>query len=116
MGSFIEIGKTSDLENGGKKKVTVQGQEIMLARAGDKYYATQNRCPHLGGNLSAGTLEGTVITCPLHGSQFEITDGHNIRWMRGKGLAAVVGKAIKPPRPIKTYKLKIEDSSIFVEV
>jgi 3-phenylpropionate/trans-cinnamate dioxygenase ferredoxin subunit len=116
MGSFIDIGKAADLKNGGKKKVTVQGQEIMLARAGDKYYATQNRCPHLGGDLSAGALEGNVITCPRHGSQFDITDGHNIRWMRGAGLAAAVGKAIKPPRPIKTYKIKIEDGVILVEV
>jgi 3-phenylpropionate/trans-cinnamate dioxygenase ferredoxin subunit len=116
MGSFIEIGKTDDLENGGKKKVMVQGQQIMLARAGDKYYATQNRCPHLGGDLSAGTLEGTMITCPLHGSQFDITDGHNIRWMRGKGLVAALGKAIKPPRPIKAYNLRIEGDVILVEV
>ena len=116
MGSFIEIGKTSDLADGEKKKVTMQGQEIMLAKTGGRYFATQNRCPHLGGNLSAGTLEGTVITCPLHGSQFDITDGHNVRWMRGKGLAAVVGKAIKPPRPIKTYNLKIEGGVILVEV
>jgi 3-phenylpropionate/trans-cinnamate dioxygenase ferredoxin subunit len=116
MGGFVEVGKTGDLANGDKKKVAVPGQEIMLARVGDKYYATQNRCSHLGGDLSAGTLEGTVITCPLHGSQFDITDGHNIRWMKGKGLVAAVGKAIKPPRHIKTYNLKIEDGVILVEV
>jgi 3-phenylpropionate/trans-cinnamate dioxygenase ferredoxin subunit len=116
MGSFVEIGKTGDLENGGKKKITVQGQEIMLARAGDRYYATQNRCPHLGGDLSEGTLEGTVITCPRHGSQFDIIDGHNVRWMKGTGLVAAVGKAMKPPRPVKTYNLKIEEGVIFIEV
>lgn len=116
MGSFIEVAKTGDLENGGKKKVVLQGQEIMLAMVGDKYYATQNRCAHLGGDLSAGTLEGNVITCPRHGSQFDITDGHNVRWMRGTGLAAAVGKAIKPPRPIKTYNLKIEGSNILIEL
>ena len=116
MGSFIEVGKTSDLQNGNKKKVTVQGQDIMLARVGDKYYATQNRCPHMGGDLSVGKLEGTIITCPRHGSQFDIRDGHNIRWMRGTGLAAAVGKTLKSPRPIQTYNVKIDGSTILIEV
>jgi 3-phenylpropionate/trans-cinnamate dioxygenase ferredoxin subunit len=116
MGSFIEVGKTGDLQNGSKKKVIVQGQEIMLARAGDKYYATQNRCAHMGGDLSAGTLEGTVIQCPRHGSQFDITDGHNIRWMRGTGLAAAIGKVAKSPRGIQTYKVKIQGDAILIEV
>jgi 3-phenylpropionate/trans-cinnamate dioxygenase ferredoxin subunit len=116
MGSYIEIGKTDDLENGAKRKVLIQGQEILLARVGDKYYATQNRCPHMGGDLSAGTLEGTVITCPRHGSQFDVSDGHNVRWMKGAGLAAMVGKAIKPPRSIKTYNVKTDGGAILVEV
>ena len=116
MGSFTEVGKTGDLQNGSKKKVAVEGQEIMLARVGDKYYATQNRCPHMGGDLSVGKLEGTIITCPRHGSQFDITDGHNIRWMRGTGLAAAVGKTLKAPRPVQTYNVKIDGSTILIEV
>ena len=116
MGSFTEVGKTGDLQNGSKKKVTVQGQEIMLARVGDKYYATGNRCAHMGGDLSAGKLEGTIVTCPRHGSQFDITDGHNIRWMKGTGLAAAVGKVIKSPRPIQTYNVKIDGSTVLIEV
>jgi 3-phenylpropionate/trans-cinnamate dioxygenase ferredoxin subunit len=116
MGNFVEVGKTGEFQNGTKKKVTLQGQEIMVARVGDKYYATQNRCAHMGGDLSAGKLEGTIITCPRHGSQFDITDGHNIRWMRGTGLAAAVGKTLKSPRPIQTYKVKIEGSTILIEV
>ncbi len=45
----------------------------LLARVGDKYYAADNRCPHMGGKLSPGKLEGTVVTCPRHGSQFDLT-------------------------------------------
>ena len=115
MGSFIEAGKTSEFQNGSKKKVTVQGQEIMLARVGDKYYATKNRCPHMGGDLSAGKLEGTIVTCPRHGSQFDITDGHNVRWMKGTGLAAAIGKVAKSPRPITTYNVKIDGNTILIE-
>lgn len=42
----------------------VKGQEILVARVGDNYYSVDNRCPHMGGNLSKGNLEGTIVTCP----------------------------------------------------
>jgi hypothetical protein len=34
----------------------------------------------MGGRLWEGKLEGTIVTCPLHGSQFDLSDGHVIRW------------------------------------
>ena len=115
-GNFVAVGKTGELKDGEKKKVGVGGQEIMVARAGGKYYAIGNRCPHMGGDLSMGILTGTMVQCPRHGSQFDIADGHNIRWMRGAGLAAALGKIIKSPRPVKTYNVKIDGDDILVEV
>ena len=114
--NFVAAGKAGEIKDGEKKKVGVGGYEIMLARAGGKYYAIANRCPHMGGDLSMGTLTGTMIQCPRHGSQFDITDGHNIRWMKGEGLAAAIGKFIKSPRPVKTYQVKIEGDDILIEV
>ncbi len=116
MGTYVKAGLTGDFQDGTRQKVEVAGQEIMLARAGGKYYAIGNRCAHMGGDLSAGVLDGTVITCPRHGSQFDITDGHNVRWLKGSGLAATLGKALKPPRPVPSFKVKIEGDAIMVEV
>jgi 3-phenylpropionate/trans-cinnamate dioxygenase ferredoxin subunit len=116
MSSYIEAGRTGDFQDGTKKKVTVGGQEVMLARVGDRYYAVGNRCPHMGGDLSAGKLEGTIVTCPRHSSQFDITDGHNVRWMKGAGLAAALGKIVKSPRPVPTYNVKIDGDAILIEV
>ncbi len=116
MSSYVEAGKTGDFSDGMKKKVIAGGQEVMLARVGDKYYAVGNRCPHRGGELAAGQLKGTVVTCPLHGSQFDITDGHNIRWLKGKGLVASLAKVIKPPRPLPTYPVKVDGDTILIEV
>jgi 3-phenylpropionate/trans-cinnamate dioxygenase ferredoxin subunit len=107
MGIFVKTGSTGDFQNGTRKKVSLKGQDIMLARVGDKYYAIGNRCPHFRGDLSAGTLEGTIVTCPRHGSQFDLTDGHNVRWLRG-GPAA--GKAVP------SFKVKVEGDAIMVEV
>jgi 3-phenylpropionate/trans-cinnamate dioxygenase ferredoxin subunit len=116
MGTYIKAGSTDDFRSVAKKKVSVQGHDILLAKVGDKYYAIASRCPHMGGDLAAGELEGTVITCPLHGSQFDITDGHNVRWLKGTGVAAAVGKVFRPPRSVKSYKAKVEGDTILVEV
>jgi 3-phenylpropionate/trans-cinnamate dioxygenase ferredoxin component len=116
MGNYVKAVNVNDLKDGEKKKITLEGHDIMLARLGNKYYAVANRCPHLGGNLSHGTLEGTVITCPLHGSQYDITTGKVIRWTRWKGLLYNVNKAIKKPRGIKTYNVRLEKDTILVEV
>jgi 3-phenylpropionate/trans-cinnamate dioxygenase ferredoxin subunit len=116
MGTYVKAGNTGELQSGSKKKVTVEGQEIMLARVGDSYYAIANTCPHLGGDLSAGTLEGKVITCPRHASQFDITDGHNIRWTSGSGIMSAAFKAFSSAKPVKSYKVKVEGGAVMVEV
>lgn len=115
-GNFLEAGKVGDFKDGEKKKVALKGQEIMVARVGDRYFAIANRCPHMGGDLSAGVLEGTVITCPRHGSQFDITDGHNIRWTSSTGVVLALYKMAKSPRPAKTYNVKLEGDNIMIEV
>jgi 3-phenylpropionate/trans-cinnamate dioxygenase ferredoxin subunit len=112
----MEAGKTGEFQDGTKKKVSVGGREILLARVGKKYYAVGNTCPHMGGDLAAGKLEGTVVTCPRHGSQFDISDGHNIRWMKGSGLFSAVGKALKSPRPLPTYNVRVDGETILIEV
>ena len=116
MGNYVKVGNTGEFNDGTKKKISVEGQEILLTRVDGKYYAVSNRCPHMGGDLSAGTLEASIITCPRHGSQFDVRDGKNIRWMRGSGLFSAMGKAMKSPRPIQTYNVKVEGDTILVEV
>jgi nitrite reductase/ring-hydroxylating ferredoxin subunit len=54
MGEFTEVSKIDELKNGTMKAVSAAGREILLARVGDKYYAADNRCPHMKGDLSQG--------------------------------------------------------------
>ena len=114
--SFVEIATTDELADGTMKMANINGHEILLARVGDNYYSADNRCPHMGGNLSQGKLEGTVVTCPRHHSQFDLTDGHNIRWTDWTGLKLSLGKILKSPRPLKMHEVKIEGEKILVDV
>jgi len=115
MNRFIEVAKTEELKSGTMKKVIGEGQEILLARVGDKYYASADRCPHMKGDLSQGKLEGTVVTCPVHGSQFDISTGQVVRWLKG-GFMSKIGGALKTSKALTVYNVRIEDGRVLVEV
>lgn len=116
MSNLVEAGKISELQEGAMKQVLVQRQEILLARVGDKYYAAGNRCPHMGGKLSQGKLEGAIVTCPLHGSQFDLSNGQVVRWLKGSGIASAVGRALKSPRQLTVYNVQVKDDNIMIEI
>ena len=114
MADFVEIANVGELDDGTMMRLTIKENEILVARVGDKYFCADNRCPHMGGNLSQGKLDGTIITCPRHHSQFDLTDGHVIRWTEWTGLKLTAAKIFKSPSPLKTYKIKVEDEKIWV--
>jgi len=116
MGKLTRLANINDLTDGTMKTYQIQGTEILIARIEGKYYAAQNKCPHFGGDLSKGKLEGTIVTCPRHGSQFNVSDGSVVRWLKGTGFIATIGKTLKPPQKLMTYNTKIEGQDILVEI
>jgi 3-phenylpropionate/trans-cinnamate dioxygenase ferredoxin subunit len=114
MSSFIKVAETNELQDGTMKKVTLGGKEILIARYGSSYYAVDNRCPHFNGDLSQGILSGTVVTCPVHHSQFDLKDGRVVRWTDFTGFKLSTAKLLKSPKPLLTHELKVEGNSIFV--
>ena len=116
MVKLKRLANINDLTDGTMKKYQIQGTEIIIARVEGKYYAAQNKCPHFGGDLSKGKLEGTIVTCPRHGSQFNVTDGSVVRWLKGTGLISSIGKILKSPHKLITYNTKIEGQDILVEI
>lgn len=59
---------------------------IALYHVGNQVYACQDRCPHAGAVLSEGEVEGGVVTCPRHGSQFDVRTGERVRGPADTGL------------------------------
>jgi hypothetical protein len=52
--------------------VDVEGRKVLLHRAGGRLYAVDDVCSHAGALLSRGQVDGCVVTCPLHGSRFDL--------------------------------------------
>lgn len=110
----ITITTTDQIKPGEVKSFSVGNRQILVARQDDTYYAADNKCPHMGGNLSKGTLEGHTITCPLHNSRFDLTDGKVLQWTDFSGIAKAIGSTIKKPKPLKTYPVIIKNNEIQV--
>ncbi len=76
--SFVKVAIVSDVPEGTKKKFEVGGTTILIVKYEGNYYAMSNKCPHMGGSLVDGNLDGKIIVCPKHGSKFDVTTGKNV--------------------------------------
>ena len=114
MADYTNVLGVADLADGAMAYVEAGGEPLLLARVGETYFASQAYCPHLHGHLWQGRLEGTVVTCPRHRSQFDLTDGHVIRWTDWTGIAEAAAEALRHPRPLKVYEVKVEDGRVLV--
>jgi nitrite reductase/ring-hydroxylating ferredoxin subunit len=73
--AIFEINNGHQIAEGGMGAFNVNGKKILLARYKGKYYAINAICPHQGGDLSEGMLDGKNVICPRHGHKIDITTG-----------------------------------------
>ena len=73
--SQIKVATTGDISDGTGKVVEIEGKTIAVFNCGGKFYATTNTCPHRGGPLGEGQVEGSIVTCPWHGWEIEVASG-----------------------------------------
>jgi 3-phenylpropionate/trans-cinnamate dioxygenase ferredoxin subunit len=114
VGEFIKLTTVESLADGGMKVASLDGHEMLVAHAGEEYFVADARCPHLGGHLAEGILEGTIVTCPRHHSQFDLRDGRVVRWTDWQGATLGVAKLLRHPRPLRTYAVKVEGDDLLV--
>ena len=63
------------IEPGEVRCIQADKKPVAVWNVAGTYYAAEDFCPHLGGPLSEGTLEGTFVTCPWHAAKFDLTTG-----------------------------------------
>lgn len=102
MAGFVKVATLAEIQENEGKLVSVNGTELALFRNGANIYAVRNICPHKGGPLGEGEIQGTVITCPWHGWEFDLADA-------GKCTMNDIIEA-------KMYPVKQEGDAILVEV
>lgn len=77
---WTDVLEAAALEDGSPTAVAAGGARLMLYRSGSQVYALSDVCPHAGGPLHEGEVDGRLcVTCPWHGSRFRISDGRVVR-------------------------------------
>ena len=86
------------------RAVIVGGHAIALFNLGDRFFATDNRCPHRGGPLCDGIVTGSAVVCPLHAWKINLADG------------SVERPAAATEHCVATYPIRVDDGVVVVGV
>ena len=102
MAEFTSVAKSGDIAEGQLAKFEVNGTDIAIANVSGILHAFGDVCTHAQCSLAEGELEGTTVTCPCHGSQFDVTTG-----------------AVQSPpatEPVSSYPVRVDDDEIRIQV
>jgi len=101
MSEYVPVLSVADLPPGQAAEVMVGDQAVALFNVDGIFHALTNFCPHRGGPLGQGFVEGSQVSCPWHNYTFDVTTGENV---------------VSPELKVARYEVKVEDGRVFVKV
>jgi nitrite reductase/ring-hydroxylating ferredoxin subunit len=102
MARLIKVADTQSLPPGTATVAEVNGNRIAVFNVGGTFYAIDDTCPHAGGPLSEGQVDGEKVVCPWHDAAFNLK----------------TGDVLSPPafEGVKSYRVVVEGNDVKVEV
>lgn len=97
---WTDVLAESELAAGKPVRVDVEGAAVMLLKHDDGIHVIGAICPHLGGPLDEGEIDGETVTCPWHASVFCLTDG---RLLHGPATA-----------PVQAYDVRVQKGRVSI--
>ena len=99
MTRWVQVAQRSEIEPGKSKVVKLGDERVAVFNTDGEFYAINNTCPHQGGPLGEGILDGESITCPWHEWKYDLKTG-----------CPIVTPAVK------TYALQMDGEAICIAV
>ncbi len=120
---FVDVADVNGMPEGKMKHVEVGEKEILLANSEGRIYALCDRCSHMNAPLSIGTLNGKVVTCPMHGARYDVITGKKVAEPMAldpskfpepipEGLQKVFAQAAQIQSKIKTYDQQTYETKV----
>ena len=91
----------ADLPPGKAAEVTVGGQVVAIFNVNGTFHALAGRCPHRGGPLGQGFVDGAQVSCPWHNWTFDVTTGENV---------------VNAELTVARYEVRLEDGQVCVSL
>jgi nitrite reductase/ring-hydroxylating ferredoxin subunit len=101
MPGWVKMATLDELPPGGSKECEHEGRIFALFNVDGTISCIDGICPHQGGPLADGVIEGTIVTCPWHGWQFDVRTGRS-----------TLGGRMEQP----VYEVKVEGRDVVVAV
>jgi nitrite reductase (NADH) small subunit len=98
---FTKVATLEELPPGALIEIEHDGEPYAICNVGGQIRALYGECPHEGGPLGQGALEGPMITCPWHCWQFDSSTG-----------VCVQGDDVV----LETYLVMVEGSDVLVQL
>jgi nitrite reductase/ring-hydroxylating ferredoxin subunit len=124
-----KVATVRDVLPGGLIPVQAGGMDLVLCNQDGKYYALERRCGHMSAPLELGTLNGYILTCPMHSAQFSVVTGEAINAAIPRiriapkidgpiAVPAYLAKLIDKVKTldIRSFPVTVEGEDIFVDV
>jgi len=107
--SSFSLCKTSELQEGERKKFAVNGNEILLVKIDGRIFAVEPMCTHDGTDISRGKFDSVsgVIECQKHFARFDLRTGIP--------LVGPFGADGDTQPPLRLYKIRIENENVLLE-
>lgn len=102
MDGYVAVARVADVTSGGVSTVVVGDSQIALFNVAGRICALHDECTHAHALLSEGEIIENVVTCPLHGAEFDVITGRPLT------LPAVT--------PVQTYAVQVEGETIWLKV
>jgi nitrite reductase/ring-hydroxylating ferredoxin subunit len=77
MGQWVRVASRQACPPGTARECVAADRIVALFNVDDQFYALDGICPHQGGPLGKGRLQGEIVTCPWHGWQFNVRTGQH---------------------------------------
>ena len=100
MPTFVPCCTVGEIAPGTGKTVTAGGKELAVFNVEGTFQVIDNECPHRGGPLGEGELEGCLLTCPWHAWQFDVR----------------TGESVTDDSKVAVYECKVEGDQVLVAV
>lgn len=97
----VRLEGAATLPIGGSKMFAVGERQVAVFNHAGELHAVENRCPHQGAPLQRGKFEGSVVTCPLHGWQFDVTTGEGVG---------------RPGTAVERYPVQFDGDDLLIEL
>jgi nitrite reductase (NADH) small subunit len=98
---WIRIATTAEIPPCEAREFVVEGRIVAVFNVAGEYFALDGICPHQGGPLGKGLLQGCILTCPWHGWQFDVRTGRH---------------QASPTLKQAGWPIRVDDEQLFVEM